>query len=129
MGRALLTPTRLYVRPVLEAIRAGGVHAAAHITGGGITENLPRVLPEGMGVEVNLDSWQPPAVFQWLAETSGIPEREMLKTFNCGIGMILVVAPDRARALTEMLREAGERVVLLGEVGGGQGVGYTGTLW
>ncbi|MFC0342312.1 phosphoribosylformylglycinamidine cyclo-ligase [Paracoccus niistensis] len=129
LGRALLTPTRLYVRPVLQAIRAGGVHAAAHITGGGITENLPRVLPEGMGVEVNLDSWQPPAVFQWLAEAAGIPEREMLKTFNCGIGMILVVAPDRARALTEMLREAGERVVMLGEVGGGQGVGYTGTLW
>lgn len=129
LGRALLTPTRLYVRPVLEAIRAGGVHAAAHVTGGGITENLPRVLPEGMGVEVNLDSWQAPAVFQWLADAARIPEREMLKTFNCGIGMILVVAPDRARALTRMLRDAGERVVEMGEVGGGNGVGYTGTLW
>ena len=129
LGRELLTPTRLYVRPVLEAIRAGGVHAAAHITGGGITENLPRVLPKGMGVEVNLDSWQPPAVFQWLAEAAGISEREMLKTFNCGIGMILVVAPDRAPALTSLLRAAGERVVTLGEVGGGHGVGYTGTLW
>lgn len=129
LGQALLTPTRIYVRPVLDAIRAGGVHAAAHITGGGITENLPRVLPEGMGAQVDLDSWEPPAVFRWLADEGGVPEREMLKTFNCGIGMILAVAPDRARALTEQLRAAGERVVTLGEVGGGNGVGYTGTLW
>lgn len=129
LGRALLTPTRIYVRPLLEAMRAGGVHAAAHITGGGITENLPRVLPEGMGAEVDLDSWEPPAVFRWLADEGGVPEAEMLKTFNCGVGMILAVAPDRAAALTDLLRGAGERVVRLGEVGGGRGVGYTGTLW
>lgn len=129
LGQGLLAPTRLYVRPVLAAIRAGGVHAAAHITGGGITENLPRVLPEGMGAEVDLDSWQAPAVFHWLAEEGRVPEREMLKTFNCGIGMILVVAPDRARALAEQLREGGERVVTLGEVGGPAGVRYAGALW
>lgn len=128
LGRALLTPTRLYVRPLLAALRAGGVRAAAHITGGGITENLPRVLPEGMGASVDLDSWRLPAVFGWLAETGGTPPEEMLKTFNCGIGMIVVVAPDRAAALTELLREAGETVVTLGKVEGAPGVRYTGTL-
>ncbi|SHL98273.1 phosphoribosylformylglycinamidine cyclo-ligase [Paracoccus solventivorans] len=128
LGRALLTPTRLYVRPLLAALRAGGVRAAAHITGGGITENLPRVLPEGMGASVDLDSWQLPAVFRWLAETGCTPAEEMLKTFNCGIGMIVVVAPDCATALTELLREAGETVVTLGKVEGAPGVRYTGTL-
>ena len=129
LGRALLTPTRLYVKSLLAAIRAGGVHAAAHITGGGITENLPRVLPDGIGAQVDLDAWEPLPVFRWMADEADIPEREMLKTFNCGIGMILVVAPDRARALTELLREAGESVRVIGEVGGNPGVGYTGTLW
>ena len=129
LGRTLLTPTRIYVRPVLAAIRAGGVRAAAHITGGGITENLPRVLPEGVGAEVDLDSWQAPSVFRWLADAGDVPEREMLKTFNCGVGMVLVVAPDRAKALTELLRAEGETVRTIGEVGGGHGVGYTGTLW
>ncbi|SEI09890.1 phosphoribosylformylglycinamidine cyclo-ligase [Paracoccus alkenifer] len=128
LGRALLTPTRLYVRPLLAALRAGGVRAAAHITGGGITENLPRVLPDGLGASVDLDSWELPAVFGWLAATGGTPPEEMLKTFNCGIGMIVVVAPDRAEALAELLREAGETVVTLGRVEGTPGVRYTGTL-
>lgn len=129
LGAALLEPTRLYVRPVLEAMRAGGVHAAAHITGGGITENLPRVLPEGLGAIVDLDAWEPPALFRWLAEEGGVSEAEMLKTFNCGIGMILVVARDRAQPLAARLRAAGETVREIGEVGGRAGVGYTGTLW
>lgn len=129
LGAALLEPTRLYVRPVLEAMRAGGVHAAAHITGGGITENLPRVLPEGLGAIVDLDAWEPPALFRWLAEEGGVSEAEMLKTFNCGIGMILVVARDRAQPLAAGLRAAGETVREIGEVGGRAGVGYTGTLW
>ena len=129
LGAALLEPTRLYVRPVLEAMRAGGVHAAAHITGGGITENLPRVLPEGLGAIVDLDAWEPPALFRWLAEEGGVSEAEMLKTFNCGIGMILVVARDRAQPLAASLRAAGETVREIGEVGGRAGVGYTGTLW
>jgi phosphoribosylformylglycinamidine cyclo-ligase len=81
-----------------------------------------------MGVEVNLDSWQPPAVFQWLAEVAGIPEREMLKTFNCGIGMILVVAEDRADALTTLLQAEGETVTRLGTIVEGQGVIYKGRL-
>jgi phosphoribosylformylglycinamidine cyclo-ligase len=128
LGAALLAPTRLYVRQALEAVRAGGVHALAHITGGGLTENLPRVLPEGLGAEIDLDAWGLPGVFGWLAETGGMAQPEMLKTFNCGIGMILVVAPDRAEALADLLREAGESVHALGNVTEGQGVRYTGSL-
>jgi phosphoribosylformylglycinamidine cyclo-ligase len=128
LGAALLTPTRLYVQPVLAAIREGGVHGAAHITGGGLTENLPRVLPQGLGAEVDLDAFDLPPVFSWLAETGGIAPDEMLKTFNCGIGMVLVVQADRAVALAEMLRTAGETVAVLGQVVPGQGVVYTGAL-
>lgn len=128
LGAALLAPTRLYVRPVLAAIRAGGVHALAHITGGGLTENLPRVLPDGMGAQVDLGAWPLPPVFAWMRGLAGIAEGEMLKTFNCGIGMIVVVAPDRAEALAALLREAGETVHPLGHVVPGAGVAYSGTL-
>ncbi len=128
LGEALLAPTRLYVKPALAAIRAGGVHALAHITGGGLTENLPRILPEGMGAKIDLSAWQLPPVFRWLAGQSGISEPELLKTFNCGIGMIAVVAADRAEALAGLLRQAGETVAVLGHVQPGQGVSYTGKL-
>jgi phosphoribosylformylglycinamidine cyclo-ligase len=128
LGGALLVPTRLYVKPALAAVRAGGVHALAHITGGGLTENLPRVLPEGLGAEINLSAWALPAVFRWLAGTAGMAEAELLKTFNCGIGMIAVVAPDRAEALTALLSGLGETVVPLGHVMPGQGVSYRGAL-
>ncbi|MCV2889894.1 phosphoribosylformylglycinamidine cyclo-ligase [Ruegeria aquimaris] len=128
LGEALLTPTRLYVRQVLAAIRAGGVHALAHITGGGLTENLPRVLPEGMGATIDLDTWDLPPVFRWMAETGGIVEREMLKTFNCGIGMIVVCAADRAEALAELLRAEGETVARIGTVTTTPGIAYTGKL-
>ncbi len=128
LGEALLTPTRLYVRPALEAIRAGGVHALAHITGGGLTENLPRVLPEDLGAEIDLDAVALPGVFQWLSEAGGIAETEMLRTFNCGVGMIVVVSQDRADALTEVLSAEGETVMQLGHVVQGQGVRYKGAL-
>ncbi|MGR3315506.1 phosphoribosylformylglycinamidine cyclo-ligase [Roseovarius indicus] len=128
LGAALLAPTRLYVRQALEAVRAGGVHALAHITGGGLTENLPRVLPDDLGAEINLEAWELPGVFKWLSETGGMAEAEMLKTFNCGIGMILVVEADRAGALTSLLEEAGETVHTLGHVSEGQGIRYTGAL-
>ncbi|MBL3703183.1 phosphoribosylformylglycinamidine cyclo-ligase [Sulfitobacter sp. BDSS02] len=128
LGAALLMPTRLYVRPVLEAVRAGGVHALAHITGGGLTENLPRVLPEGLGASINLDSWELPGVFGWMAETGGMAESEMLKTFNCGIGMILAVAVDKADEIAGMLGEAGETVARIGTVVPGKSVSYSGTL-
>ncbi|GHC62700.1 phosphoribosylformylglycinamidine cyclo-ligase [Neogemmobacter tilapiae] len=128
LGAALLTPTRLYVKQALAAVRSGGVHALAHITGGGLTENPPRVLPEGLACRIDLDAWQLPPVFRWLAETAGMVEPELLKTFNCGIGMMLVVSPDRAEAVTTLLREAGETVYQMGEVVEGEGVTYTGRL-
>ncbi|MDG1457882.1 MAG: phosphoribosylformylglycinamidine cyclo-ligase [Pseudoprimorskyibacter sp.] len=125
---ALLTPTRLYVKPALMAIRSGGVRALAHITGGGLTENVPRVLPEGLGAAINLDAWRLPAVFDWMADQGKIADDEMLKTFNCGIGMVLVVDPDLAEGLSQLLTDAGERVTALGRITAGEGVHYTGTL-
>ena len=128
VGEALLAPTRLYVKQTLAAIRAGGVHALAHITGGGLTENLPRVLPEGMGADIDLNSWALPPVFDWLARTADLPEDELLKTFNSGIGMIVVVAADRAGALTDLLVEQGETVSQLGTVTAQEGVRYSGSI-
>ena len=128
LGAALLAPTRLYVTQALAAVRAGGVHALAHITGGGLTENLPRVLPDGLGAEIDLNSWKLPGVFAWLAQTGGMAEAELLKTFNCGQGMILSVSADRADALTALLTEVGETVTRLGQVTEGAGVRYSGAL-
>ena len=128
LGAALLAPTRIYVRPALDAIRAGGVHALAHITGGGLTENLPRVLPDGLGAVIDLDQWDLPPVFAWLRDQAGIAEAELLRTFNCGIGMVAVVAPDRAAALEARFAAAGERPIRIGQVTEGQGVRYAGRL-
>ncbi|MCT8160628.1 phosphoribosylformylglycinamidine cyclo-ligase [Pseudoruegeria sp. SHC-113] len=128
LGEALLAPTRLYVKQALAAVRAGGVHALAHITGGGLTENLPRVLPEGLGATVNLGAWELPPVFRWLAETAGMAEAELLKTFNAGTGMVLAVSADRAEALTALLQAEGETVYRIGTVTKGEGVSYTGAL-
>jgi phosphoribosylformylglycinamidine cyclo-ligase len=128
LGQALLAPTRLYVTQCLTAIRAGGVHALAQITGGGVTENVPRVLPDGMGVSVNLDAWELPPVFRWLAETGGMAQSELLKTFNSGIGMVLVVDPAKAAEITGLLRDLGETVYTLGHVTDTPGVHYSGQL-
>jgi phosphoribosylformylglycinamidine cyclo-ligase len=128
LGEALLAPTRLYVKPALAALRAGGVHGLAHITGGGLTENLPRVLPDGLGAEIDLGAWTLPPVFRWLAETAGITEPELLKTFNAGIGMVVVAAAERAEALTALLEAEGETVRPLGTITKGQGVRYSGRL-
>ena len=128
LGAALLAPTRLYVKPALAAIRTGGVHGLAHITGGGLTENLPRVLSEGLGAQIDLGAWSLPPVFTWLATEGGLAQAEMLKTFNAGIGMVLVVAADRADALAAELAAAGESVHHLGHVVPGAGVSYTGVL-
>ncbi len=128
LGGALLAPTRLYVKQALVAVRAGGVHALAHITGGGLTENLPRVIPDGLACEIDLSAWQLPPVFRWLATTAGMSEPELLKTFNCGIGMIAVVAEDRAEPLAALLATEGGMVTRLGRVVKGQGVIYKGRL-
>ena len=128
LGAALLAPTRLYVKPALSAIDLGGVNALAHITGGGLTENIPRVLPDGMGVQIDLDSWDLPPVFQWLAATGGMQSSELLKTFNCGIGMVLAVSADRADGLSRQLTAEGEKVSVLGCVTAGSSVVYKGSL-
>ncbi len=128
LGEALLTPTRLYVRPALAAIRAGGVRALAHITGGGLTENLPRVLPDGLGARIDLAAWSLPPVFRWLQAQADLPDAEMLKTFNCGIGMVAVVAESHAKDAAQILADAGETVTVIGHVAAGQGVAYQGRL-
>ena len=128
LGEALLAPTTLYVKGCVSAIKqTDAVHAFAHITGGGLTENLPRILPEGLGADIHLDWWTPP-VFGWLAEKGGLEQAEMLKTFNCGIGMVAVVKRDQAQAVGDIFDAAGHRVSVIGEVTAGEGVRYTGSL-
>lgn len=116
LGAALLEPTRIYVKPVLELTAALNVHAVAHITGGGITENLPRVLPEKTVARVNHDAWQRPVVFDWLAKAGGISEDEMLKTFNCGIGMVIVLEESEMEAARSLLEAHGIDAWEIGEV-------------
>ncbi|MFT6653044.1 MAG: phosphoribosylformylglycinamidine cyclo-ligase [Celeribacter sp.] len=128
MGEELLKPTRLYVKQTLSAIRAGGVHALAHITGGGLTENLPRVLPEGLGADIDLTSWALPPVFKWISETADLAESEMLKTFNAGVGMVLSVEAAKADEIIALLQAEGETVYTLGTVTAGEGVRYSGKL-
>jgi len=117
LAEALLQPTRIYVKPCLQAIRsAGGVKALAHITGGGLVENLPRVLPDHLAAEIDLAAIAVPPVFRWLAKTGPVAEPEMLRTFNCGIGMVLVAAPDRQAELAQAFRAWGETVFELGHL-------------
>jgi len=128
LGEALLAPTKLYVRSGLAAYRAGGLHALAHITGGGLTENLPRALPDGLGADIDLSKWSLPPVLNWLVTQAGMSQAELLKTFNSGIGMIAVVSADRVDALREIFTENGETVFTIGTVIDGDGVNYSGTL-
>ena len=117
LGGALLAPTRLYVKSCLRAIReTGAVKGLAHITGGGFTDNIPRVLPKHLGVGIDLQRLAVLPVFKWLAGQGGIAELELLRTFNCGVGMIAIVRPDAIEKVTAILTEAGESVTLLGEV-------------
>jgi phosphoribosylformylglycinamidine cyclo-ligase len=117
LARALLEPTRIYVKPLLAALRATKtIKALAHITGGGYPENIPRVLPDGLGVRVDLSAIPVLPVFKWLAKTGGVAEREMLRTFNCGIGMIVVADAAHAAEAESALRAAGEDPVALGEI-------------
>ena len=116
LAEQLMTPTRVYVKSCLAAIKAGGVNALAHITGGGITENTPRVLPEGLAAEINLKAWELPDIFKWLQEQGNISQPEMLKTFNCGIGMIVIVENLQADAVKAVLEQAGEKVYNIGQI-------------
>lgn len=133
LGAALLTPTRIYVKPLLKAIKeTKSLKALAHITGGGFPENIPRVLPKHLAAEIDLSSFQVPAVFFWLAKTGGVAQNEMLRTFNCGIGMIVVVSADKVDEVTKALEAEGETVARLGRMiareEGAHGVTYKGTL-
>lgn len=132
LAGALLTPTRLYVKSCLAAIRtSGAVKGLAHITGGGFTDNIPRVLPETLGVSIDLSRVPALPVFKWLAQQGGVEEREMLRTFNCGVGMIAIVDPAGVDAATAAFTEAGETVVRLGDVveaKGGERVVYRNAL-
>ncbi len=115
LGAALLTPTRIYVKPLLAAIReTGAVKAMAHITGGGFTENIPRVLPDTLMAEIDGAAWPLPPVFRWLMKLGGIERDEMGRTFNCGIGMVLAVEAERAKDVTALLEREGETVFTLG---------------
>jgi phosphoribosylformylglycinamidine cyclo-ligase len=117
LAQALLTPTRIYVKPILEALRqTEGIKALVHITGGGFPDNLPRVLPGGIGIVLDLSAFPVPPVFGWLAASGKIAEAEMLRTFNCGIGMILIAALDKAAEVEAVLRAVGEPAFRLGEI-------------
>ncbi len=115
LGAALLRPTRIYVRACLDAIReTGGVKALAHITGGGLVDNVPRVIPENLAAEIDLAAIKVPPVFRWLA--GPVAPAEMLRTFNCGIGMVLVVAPEAADGAVAVLERHGETVTTIGRI-------------
>lgn len=116
----LLAPTRIYVKPVLELLRSQPVHAICHITGGGLPENLPRVLPENCDAEIDSSSWPRPEIFRWLAETGGVAPAEMWRTFNCGIGLVLTVPADAVSAARAQLEAAGETVFEIGRITAGE---------
>ena len=123
VAEALLTPTRIYIKPALAAIRkTNAIKALAHITGGGLSENLPRVLPDGLAAHVDLARWTPPAVFGWLAKAGRLDDAEMLRTFNCGVGLILVAARESADSVVAALEGEGEQPILIGEIELGRGV-------
>jgi phosphoribosylformylglycinamidine cyclo-ligase len=117
LAQALLTPTRLYVKPLLAALKATeSILALAHITGGGFPDNIPRVLPDELGVRLDLAAFDPPPVFGWLAREGGVAEAEMLRTFNCGIGMIVIAQAEKADEAEAALRQAGEAPLRVGEI-------------
>ena len=130
LGESLLAPTMLYVKGAVAALETpGAVHAFAHITGGGLTENIPRILPEGLQAEIDLSAWKLPPVFQWLAEQGGMAEAEMLKTFNCGVGLVAAVSADKLADAQAAFVAAGHEVYQIGRIGDGDGqVHYSGQL-
>lgn len=132
VGRALLTPTRIYVKPLLKTLAGvpGAVKGMAHITGGGITDNVPRMLPDGLAAHVHMDKWTLPSVFAWFREVGRMEDAEMVRTFNCGVGMVLVVARESVAGVRQVLEAEGETVFEMGELvtrpEGNEGVVYSG---
>ncbi|NVP54395.1 phosphoribosylformylglycinamidine cyclo-ligase [Mycoplana rhizolycopersici] len=133
LAEALMTPTKIYVKPLLKAIReTGAIKALAHITGGGFPENIPRVLPKHLAAEIDLDAVKAPSVFSWLSKTGGVAATEMLRTFNCGVGMIAVVSANDVERVSAVLAAEGETVLTLGRMVArterASGTSYKGTL-
>jgi phosphoribosylformylglycinamidine cyclo-ligase len=129
LGQALLTPTRIYVRQILETIRgSGAVKALAHITGGGLTDNIPRVLPPGLAAEIDLGAFALPPVFAWLKQEARLGQEEMLRTFNCGVGMILIVSPQEVERVLQRLDEETRVIGAIAKRGRGDAVRYQGEL-
>ncbi len=117
LGETLLTPTRLYIKPLLELFTKIDVHALAHITGGGLLENLPRVMPSNTVAHLDRNNWQRPVVFDWLQENGNVTDEEMHRTFNCGIGMAVIVAAEDAEQTLQQLSELGEQAWAIGNIG------------
>jgi phosphoribosylformylglycinamidine cyclo-ligase len=116
LGETLLQPTRIYVKSLLALMQKVDVHALAHITGGGIVENLPRVLPNGCKALIRQNAWQRPEIFHWLQKQGGVPDNEMWRTFNCGIGMIVCVSGEQTQTALDFLQQQGEQAFLIGEI-------------
>jgi phosphoribosylformylglycinamidine cyclo-ligase len=116
LGQFLLEPTRIYVKSLLSLLNQVPIHALAHITGGGITENLPRVLTNGISAEINLDTWEFPAIFKWLQTQGNVAQADMLTTFNCGVGMIVIVPAEHENAVIRFLQQSGEIAFSIGEI-------------
>ena len=116
LGETLLAPTKIYIKPILRVIKQYRVNALAHITGGGLLENIPRVLPRNTKAVIDAKSWERPAIFNWLQEQGNVEAREMYRTFNCGSGMVLAVAADDAEGVIDMLNQQGETAMLIGSI-------------
>ena len=131
LADALLAPTRIYVQAIRELLRCHQVNAMAHITGGGLIENLPRVLPAGSTASIDTDAWTLPPAFAWLQASGNLDATEMLRTFNCGVGMILVLPPGEVDAALGVLERCGERPFVMGEITAGEGpaVEFRGALF
>lgn len=121
LADALLAPTKIYVKSTLAAIQAGLVKGLSHITGGGFLENIPRVMPKGLIAEIDSSQWELPGVFKWLQQEGNIETREMARTFNCGIGMVVIVSPENSLETQEIMRAHGETVVVIGQIKTGDG--------
>jgi phosphoribosylformylglycinamidine cyclo-ligase len=121
LGDALLAPTRIYVKPLLELLKSGHIDGLAHITGGGLSENIVRVLPGKLGLTIDANSWPRPAVFNWLQQNGGVDEQEMLRTFNCGIGMVMLAEEDKAAGLMSAAADLGIDCHIIGSVTDGSG--------
>ena len=128
LAEHLLEPTKIYVKSAVSALKTGKLKALAHITGGGLAENLPRALPEGLGANINLDAWDRLPIFNWLIEQADLKMSEALKTFNCGIGMIAICSPDDLIDVISALKNSDCSPTIIGEITNGTGVSYSGKL-